>query len=139
MARNIIRLAGGNYSKLKSLMGDEALKDREVVVAKDTNELYVGKGNGEYSLLGNVHIGKNKADINSVDPEKGRFYFVEQTGMLYIGTGTGWKRAGVIIPILSGLELNEETGELKVKVDNNSIIINNSGNLAVKNTDFGVF
>lgn len=139
MPRNIIRLAGGTYERLKALVGTERLKDREVVISKNTNELYVGKSDGSFELLGNVHLGNTIADIRNIDPQRGRFFYNSESGVLYLANGDGWKRIGVKITSGSGLSINESTGELTVNVDNKSIVINPEGKIAVENTDYGVF
>lgn len=139
MSRNIIKLAGGTYARLKALSGSEVLKDREVVISKDTSELFVGNADGTFNLLGNVIVGENISEINNVDPEKGRFFFNSEKSNLYFGTGTGWKLVGINIARLGGLATNEITGEIYVNIDNNSIIMTTDGKLSVGNTDYGEF
>lgn len=139
MARKIIKLAGGSYTRLKALSGSEQLQGREVVITTDTHELYVGNGDGSFDLLGNILFGNLKDDITTVDPQKGRMFFDEITKCLFIGNGTGWKRIGISYSNLKGLNYNNETDELEVKVDNISIIFNSNGELSINNTDYGEF
>ncbi len=138
MSRNIIKLAGGRYVSLKALSGSEMLQYREVVLTTDTHELYAGTGNGEFALLGNVTIG-TKAELSSTDPVKGRLYFDHTNGIMYVGNGVGWKRNGLTIADKSALVIDEFTGELKVLVDNESVVINEENQLEVNNTDYGNF
>lgn len=138
MARNIIQLAGGSFENLKNLSGPARLRDREVVIAKDTNELYVGKEDGSFKLLGNVHLGM---DSSEVDPQRGRFFFNELTGTLLVANGVGWRKIvpETLLRVGDGLRLNAETGLVEVDVDDQSIVINENGKIAVKNTDYGSF
>jgi len=138
MARNKIKLAGGRYSSLKALSGPDALDYREVVLTTDTHELYAGTGGGEFSLLGNVTIG-NKSQLVETDPLEGRLFFDYVNGVLYIGTGSGWKKTGFTLAEKSGLKFDEETGDLMVSTDNTTIIINNDNELEVNNVDYGMF
>lgn len=136
MPRNIIRLAGSNYERIKALTGVEVLQNREVVISKDTSELYVGKENGELSLLGNVHIGQKFMDIQEVAPEKGRLFYNDGSGILYVGNGSGWRRVGYRLAHNSGLMLDELTGELRVNVDSQTIKVNESGKLETNHSDY---
>ena len=138
MARNRIKLAGGKYTSLKALTGPDALEFREVVLTTDTHELFAGTGNGEFSLLGNVAIG-TKAELTQTDPLEGRLFFDYQSGVLYVGTGSGWKRSGFTLAEKSGLKYDAETGDLSVSTDNETIIINNDNELEVNNVDYGIF
>ena len=138
MARNRIKLAGGKYASLKSLSGPDALEYREVVLTTDTHELFAGTGNGEFSLLGNVSIG-TKAQLTETDPLEGRLYFDYANGILYVGTGSGWKRSGFTLADKSGLKFNPDTGDLSVSTDNETIIVNNENELEVNNVDYGLF
>ena len=138
MARNRIKLAGGTYSSLRALSGPDALEYREVVLTTDTHELFAGTGNGEFSLLGNVTIG-NKTKLTATDPLEGRLYFDYVSGILYVGTGSGWKRTGMTIAEKSGLTFDEETGDLVISTDNETIVINNDNELEVNNIDYGFF
>lgn len=138
MSRNIIKLAGGKYVSLKALSGSEMLQYREVVLTTDTHELYAGTGNGEFALLGNVIIG-TKARLSSTDPVEGRLYFDYNNGIMYVGTGVGWKRNGLSIAAKSALLIDELTGELSVATDNETIVVNNENQLEVNNTDYGSF
>lgn len=141
MARNIIRLAGGTYERLKRLSGSDVLRDREVVISRDTHELYAGTGDGSYELLSNVHIGNTADDILSIDPQNGRLYYSEDKGRLFVANGTSWKKISSSIDVLPncGLVYNSETGKLELKIDNESIIVDENGNLAVGNTNYGEF
>ena len=132
-------VAGADFIRIKALKGTEVLRDREVVISKDTNELFVGKGDGRYDLLNGVHMGTSTGDMQNLDPVDGRLFFNESSGLLYLANGTGWKRIGIRITFDSGLKYNEETGELKVNIDNNSIIINKTGQLETNNADYGEF
>ena len=138
MARNKILLAGGSYINLKALAGNEALENREVVLTTDTHELFAGTGNGDYSLLGNVTIG-SKSRLSTVDPVEGRFYFDYENGILYVGTGMGWKRCGISLSPKSALSFDAFTGELTVVTDNETIVINDENALEVNNIDYGAF
>lgn len=139
MARNIIRLAGGTYARLKALTGIEKLKGREVVITTDTNELFVGKDDGSFELLGGVHFGETLNDISLVDPKSGRFFYDQENSILYLANGIGWKKVAVQIKTKDGLAYDEKTGELTLQVDNKSILINEDGNLETGNIDFGEF
>lgn len=139
MARKIIKLAGSTYTRIRSLRNDEILQDREVVISKDTSELIIGTGDGYFKVVTNLHIGKNKSELNQVDPLVGRFFYDDKSGLLYTGSGTGWKRVGVSVDGKHGLTMDDSTGELKVKVDDKSITFDSDGNLMVKDTDYGVF
>lgn len=139
MSRKIIQLAGSTFLRIKSLSGADVLKDREVVISKDTSELVLGNSDGSFNIVSNLHIGLDKNEMNSIDPVKGRFFYNETRGLLYAGNGTKWKKVGILIPDKSGLILNEETNELKVKVDEETMIINSDGALETNNADYGVF
>lgn len=139
MARKIIKLAGGLYSKLKMLSGAEALQEREVIVTTDTKELYVGASDGSFSLVNGVLFGDTLNNIQEYDPEKGRFFFNLEKGNLYIGTGTGWNLIGIVLKNLGGLVKDSNSGEISVNVDGVSIIINENGELTIGNTDYGLF
>ena len=138
MSRNIIKLAGGKYLSLKALSGSEMLQYREVVLTTDTHELYAGTGGGEFALLGNVIIG-TKLELNTTDPVQGRLFFDYANGVMYVGNGAGWKRAGLTLASKSALTIDETTGELKVVVDNRSIVINDVNQLEVNGFDCGDF
>ena len=138
MARNKIKLAGGKYTSLKALTGPDALEYREVVLTTDTHELFAGTGNGEFSLLGNVAIG-TKAQLTETDPIEGRLFFDYVNGVLYVGTGSGWKKSGFTLADKSGLKFDEETGDLSVSTDNETIIVNEDNELEVNNVDYGLF
>ena len=138
MARNRIKLAGGKYTSLKALTGPDALEYREVVLTTDTHELFAGTGNGEFSLLGNVAIG-TKAQLSETDPVEGRLFFDYVNGVLYVGTGSGWKKSGFTVADKSGLKFDVETGDLYVSTDNETIIVNEENELEVNNVDYGLF
>ena len=138
MARKKILLAGGSYINLKALSGNEALVNREVVLTTDTHELFAGVGDGDYVLLGNARIGI-KSNLNTIDPIEGRFFFDYENGILYIATGTGWKRCGISLSPKSALSFDVSTGDLTVVTDNETIMINSNNALEVKNIDYGVF
>jgi len=138
MARNRIKLAGGKYNSLKALTGPDALEFREVVITTDTNELFAGTGEGEFSLLGNVTIG-TKTNLTATDPLEGRLYFDYSSGVLYIGTGNGWKRSGFTLAEKSGLTFDPVSGDLMVSTDNETIVVNNNNELEVNNVDYGHF
>ena len=139
MSRNIIKLAGGSYSRLKGLSGSEALKDREVVVTTDTYELYVGRGDGTYHLLGNTIFGGSLSEIQDTDPLEGRYFFDSSKGILYLGNGTGWKKVGITYDKLRGLGFDDKTGDLYVQVDNKFIVFDSEGRITLGNTDYGEF
>lgn len=137
MARNIIKLAGGSYTRLKALSGSEQLQGREVVISTDTHELYVGNGDGSFDLLGNILFGSKEDE--SIYPQRGRLLFDTEKSLLFIGTGSEWKKIGVDYSSSKGLNYNEETGEVEIKVDDESIVFNPEGELSVQNTDYGEF
>ena len=139
MSRNIIKLAGGTYTRLKGLSGSEALHGREVVLTTDTNELYVGKGDGTYHLLGNTIFGGSLSEIQETDPLEGRYFYDSEKGNLYLANGTGWKKVGVSYDVLRGLGLDDTSGELYIKVDEKFIIFDEQGRLTLGNTDYGEF
>ena len=138
MARNRIKLAGGKYNSLKALTGPNALEFREVVITTDTHELFAGTGEGEFSLLGNVTIG-TKTNLTATDPLEGRLYFDYSAGVLYVGTGNGWKRSGFTLAEKSGLTFDPISGDLMVSTDNETIVVNNDNELEVNNVDYGHF
>ena len=138
MARNRIKLAGGKYNSLKALAGPDALEFREVVLTTDTHELFAGTGGGEFSLLGNVTIG-TRTELTATDPLEGRLFFDYPNGILYIGTGSGWRRSGFTVADNSGLIMDPVTGDLMVSTDNETIIVNDENELEVNNVDYGHF
>ncbi len=138
MARNRIKLAGGKYNSLKALTGPDALEFREVVITTDTHELFAGTGEGEFSLLGNVTIG-TRANLTATDPLEGRLFFDYSAGVLYVGSGTGWKRSGFTLAEKSGLTFDPISGDLMVSTDNETIVVNSDNELEVNNVDYGHF
>jgi len=92
--RKVLQIAGGDYTDLKALSGNNAIQPRELLVSTDTNELFVGDGVGNSILVGRAKVGAT-ADKALIAPVAGRFFFDAETNTLFVGDGTSWKLVGI--------------------------------------------
>lgn len=100
--RKVLQLAGSTIEKIKALTGDEAIQERELLLAVDTGELIVGIGGGSYKVIGSGGSdgGSFKATLGTTaereaaEAVEGTLFFDTDLNTLFIGDGTEWKEAG---------------------------------------------
>lgn len=111
--RKFLQIAGSTLAKIQALSGENAVKEREILLAVDTGTLIVGTGSGAFKQIGSVPKGTS-AQRTATSPVDGQLYLDTTEVMLYRGNGTEWEKCVDVIPTVK----TPTAGNLvKVKAD----------------------
>ena len=111
--RKFLQIAGSTLAKIQALTGENAVKEREILLATDTGTLIVGMGSGTFKQIGSVPKGTT-TQRNAATPVDGQLYLDTTEVMLYRGNGESWEKCVDVIPTVK----NPTAGDLvKVAAD----------------------
>ena len=98
--RKFLQIAGSTLAKIAALTGENAVKEREILLATDTGTIIVGTGSGNYKQIGSVPSGTT-VQRTSATPVEGQLYLDTTEVMLYRGNGTVWEKCVDAIPAVT--------------------------------------